>query len=129
MLAVAFARSLASPPPSGEVGASVLLLAAAVLDAAFALALAGFLAMHAGLVSRNATTIEAYEKATAPGAPWPYDAGGRAANWASVFGRAPARWFVPWYGRGEREALLGAALAKRGGGGGGGEGSGADGVV
>lgn len=114
MLGTAFARSVAAASPDLDPasGAAVAFLAAAVLDAAFALALAGFLAMHAGLVSRNATTIEAYEKRAAPGAPWPYHLGSRGANWAAVFGRAPARWFVPWYSAAEKEALLAGALAK-----------------
>ena len=112
MLAASFARAVTSSSGDPASGAAVAILVAAVLDAAFALALAGFMIMHRGLVSRNATTIEAYEKQAAPGAPWPYTLGTRSANWASVFGRHPARWFVPWYTRAEREVLLAGALAK-----------------
>jgi len=110
LLGASFARSVRS---SGDAagGGDILILAGTVVDAAFALSVAGFLVMHVGLISRNVTTIEAYEKARVAGR-WPHD-GGRAANWASVFGHAPARWFWPFLSKREKEAALADALRKR----------------
>jgi palmitoyltransferase len=93
----------------GGAGVPIIIFAGCVLDGAFALAVAGFLIMHAGLVSRNVTTIEAYEKRRV--AVWPYDHG-LAGNLAAVFGRATARWGVPTLSASERRALLEDALRK-----------------
>lgn len=122
---VALARTLRADPEAG--GTITLLLATAVLDAAFGLAVLGFLGMHAGLVAKNMTTIEAYEKSPPPpGMPWPYSAGSRGANFRAVFApAAPApttqqqkgaggvrRWLSPRYNEEERRQLLAGALAK-----------------
>lgn len=85
---VALARELRRPDAAdaAPAGTITLLLASSVLDAAFGLAVLGFLGMHAGLVSKNMTTIEAYEKASPlPGRPWPYSAGTGRDNWRAVF--------------------------------------------
>lgn len=56
----------------------------AIMDGAFAVALAGFLIMHFQLVSAGCTTIEMYEKDRIH--PWPYNKGLRR-NFEEVFGR------------------------------------------
>lgn len=61
----------------------MLVFVAFVLDVAFTLALAGFLAMHIRLIAMNCTTIEMFEKKRVP--LWPYDKG-FARNAAEVFG-------------------------------------------
>ncbi|CAH2078228.1 unnamed protein product [Thlaspi arvense] len=66
-----------------------------VLNIAFALSVLGFLIMHIMLVARNSTTIEAYEKYTAPNNS-PYDHG-RKTNFEQVFGRDKMYWFLPLY--------------------------------
>ena len=63
-----------------------------VIDLAFAVSIFGFLVMHAGLVARNMTTIEAYEKNART--PWVYDRGIRK-NLTEVFGEAPWAWLLP----------------------------------
>jgi len=55
-----------------------------IFTAAFTLALIGFLVMHCGLMMRNMTTIEAYEKRKVE--PWPWDVG-------SAKGNLTAAWF------------------------------------
>ncbi|CAH8391981.1 unnamed protein product [Eruca vesicaria subsp. sativa] len=65
-----------------------------ILNIAFALSVLGFLIMHIMLVARNTTTIEAYEKYTAPNSPYNL---GRKANFEQVFGRDKMYWFVPLY--------------------------------
>ena len=119
---VALARTLRSDPEAG--GTITLLLATAVLDAAFGLAVLGFLGMHAGLVAKNMTTIEAYEKSPPPpGMPWPYSLGSRGANFRAVFlggggggqgagGGGIWRWLSPRYSEEERRQLLAGALKK-----------------
>ena len=110
---VALARTLRTDPDAG--GTITLLLATAVLDAAFGLAVLGFLGMHSGLVAKNMTTIEAYEKShPPPGTPWPYSLGTRTANFRAVFGQGGGlrRWLSPRYNDEERRQLLAAALAK-----------------
>jgi palmitoyltransferase ZDHHC2/15/20 len=116
MLVAAFVRAMRAgdaldPDGSSGGGASVpvIVFAGCVLDGAFALAVAGFLILHAGLVARNVTTIEAYEKRRV--AAWPYDFG-LGGNLAAVFGRSPARWGVPSLSAAERRALLEDALRK-----------------
>ena len=63
-----------------------------VIDLAFAVSVFAFMVMHIGLVSRNMTTIEAYEKHAR--SPWIWDKGLRK-NLAEVFGDAPWAWFLP----------------------------------
>ena len=63
-----------------------------VIDLAFAVSVFAFLVMHIGLVARNMTTIEAYEKHAR--SPWIWDKGLRK-NLAEVFGDAPWAWFLP----------------------------------
>ncbi|XP_047337781.1 probable protein S-acyltransferase 14 [Impatiens glandulifera] len=65
-----------------------------VLNLAFALSVLGFLIMHITLVASNTTTIEAYEKKTAPR--WRYDLG-RKRNFEQVFGTDKRYWFIPSY--------------------------------
>lgn len=65
-----------------------------VLNLAFALSVLGFLIMHISLVLGNTTTIEAYEKKTAP--KWRYDLG-RRRNFEQVFGTDKKYWFIPAY--------------------------------
>lgn len=110
---VALARTLRSDPEAG--GTITLLLATAVLDAAFGLAVLGFLGMHFGLVAKNMTTIEAYEKSPPPaGMPWPYSLGSRRANFRAVFGQGGGlwRWLSPRYNEEEKRQLLASALCK-----------------
>jgi palmitoyltransferase len=114
LLVAAFVRAMkvGGGPDTDGPGVPIIIFAGCVLDAAFALAVAGFIVLHAGLAARNMTTIEAYEKRCV--AVWPYDHGW-AGNLAAVFGRAPARWGVPSLSAGERRALLEEALRKGGG--------------
>ncbi|KAH0901949.1 hypothetical protein HID58_041452 [Brassica napus] len=65
-----------------------------VLNITFALSVLGFLIMHIMLVIRNTTTIEAYEKHTAPNSPYNL---GRKQNFEQVFGKDKLYWFVPLY--------------------------------
>ena len=60
------------------------MLLAWIFDVAFAVALLGFLLLHARMVLRNCTTIEMFEKSRV--IPWPYDRGWRR-NFQEVFGR------------------------------------------
>ena len=115
LLVAAFVRAMKAGggPDTDGPGVPIIIFAGCVLDAAFGLAVAGFLVLHGGLVSRNVTTIEAYEKLCV--AVWPYDHG-LAGNLAAVFGRAPGRWGVPSLSAAERLALLEDALRKGGGG-------------
>lgn len=78
-----------------------------VFTAAFALALLGFVIMHARLVAANQSTIEAYEKR--PLSPWPYDRGARG-NYREVFGDDPWRWLVPIVPPEQRRRLLAGCL-------------------
>ncbi|KAF7826005.1 putative protein S-acyltransferase 14 [Senna tora] len=82
----------------GEIPGSPSTLAttflAFVLNLAFALSVLGFLIMHISLVTGNTTTIEAYEKKTAP--KWRYDLG-RRKNFEQVFGMDKKYWFIPAY--------------------------------
>lgn len=57
---------------------------AVVINSAFAVSLAGFLIMHANMLSANCTTIEMYEKERIH--PWPYNKGMRR-NVEDVFGK------------------------------------------
>ena len=63
-----------------------MLFLAFVIDAAFALAILGFLIMHGRMIARNMTTIEMYEKQRNAKGPWPYDKGARQ-NFVEVFGK------------------------------------------
>lgn len=99
---VAFFRS--HHPPLGPF---LRVFTSLVLMAAFALALLGFVGMHLRLLSKNLTTIEAYEKA--PIKPWPYDLGWRR-NLQEVFGADWRRWFVPNHNPREKECLVSAYL-------------------
>jgi hypothetical protein len=81
--AIAFFGS--APLPDASLAVAFVALA---MDAAFAVALAAFVGMHANLVRAGCTTIEMYEKER-PGR-WPYERGSFAANWADVAGPWPA---------------------------------------
>lgn len=63
-----------------------ILFLAFVIDAAFALAIVGFLIMHCRMIARNMTTIEMYEKRRNATGAWPFDRGARH-NFIEVFGR------------------------------------------
>lgn len=63
-----------------------ILFLAFVIDAAFALAIVGFLIMHCRMIARNMTTIEMYEKRRNATGAWPFDRGARH-NFLEVFGR------------------------------------------
>ncbi|CAA7403637.1 unnamed protein product [Spirodela intermedia] len=78
----------------GSPGTLATTFIAFVLNLAFSLSLLGFMMMHFSLVSGNTTTIEAYEKKTAP--KWRYDLG-RKKNFEQVFGADKRYWFVPSY--------------------------------
>ncbi|CAN7109510.1 unnamed protein product [Brassica rapa subsp. narinosa] len=65
-----------------------------VMNITFALSVLGFLIMHIMLVIRNTTTIEAYEKHTAPNS---LNNLGRKQNFEKVFGKDKLYWFVPLY--------------------------------
>lgn len=91
---VAFLRA-----PSGDnLGRPIALFLSFVVDVAFVLSLTGFLLIHLRLLTRNMTTIEHFEKVIPE--QWPFDRGARR-NLQEVFGRVPARWFVPGYTRQE----------------------------
>ena len=80
----------------GEVGAEGVIAVAFmafIIDAALALALVGFIAMHVKLVLSNCTTIEAFEKGSV--VPWPFDRGSRYENFREVFGFDKRLWLVP----------------------------------
>ncbi|GAA0145425.1 protein modifying enzyme [Lithospermum erythrorhizon] len=79
---------------SGSPGTLATTFLSFVLNLAFALSVMGFLIMHISLVAGNRTTIEAYEKRTAP--KWRYDLG-RRRNFEQVFGTDKRYWFVPAY--------------------------------
>ncbi|KAG2432570.1 hypothetical protein HXX76_008914 [Chlamydomonas incerta] len=76
---------------------------------AFALSLAGFLAMHGQLLGANCTTIEMYEKDRLH--PWPYNKGFRR-NFEEVFGRNKWRWLLPVHTKEEKRLLLDSCLGK-----------------
>lgn len=63
-----------------------VLFLAFVIDAAFALAILGFLIMHGRMIARNMTTIEMYEKQRNAKGPWPFDKGAKQ-NFVEVFGK------------------------------------------
>uniref|UniRef100_A0A7S1X6Y1 S-acyltransferase n=1 Tax=Tetraselmis chuii TaxID=63592 RepID=A0A7S1X6Y1_9CHLO len=84
-----------------------LVFVAFIIDLAFTVSLAAFVAMHWNMVSRNQTTIEMYEKA--PLTPWPYDRGVMG-NWKEVLGREPLLWLLPFHRNAFKEELLRAAL-------------------
>lgn len=81
-----------------------------VMAIAFTMAMAGFLIMHAQLLSANCSTIEMYEKARIQ--PWPYNRGLRR-NLEEVFGKDRWRWALPISSREDRRAMLDAVLAPR----------------
>ena len=62
-----------------------ILFLAFVLDAAFALAIVGFLIMHCRMIARNLTTIEMYEKRRNATGHWPFDKGAKQ-NYLEVLG-------------------------------------------
>ena len=62
-----------------------ILFLAFVLDAAFALAIIGFLVMHCRMIAKNLTTIEMYEKRRSATGHWPFDKGAKQ-NYLEVFG-------------------------------------------
>ncbi|XP_058104639.1 probable protein S-acyltransferase 14 [Magnolia sinica] len=78
----------------GTAGTLATTFLAFVLNLAFALSVLGFLIMHISLVASNTTTIEAYEKKSAP--KWRYDLG-RRKNFEQVFGTEGKYWFIPAY--------------------------------
>ena len=63
-----------------------MLFLAFVIDAAFALAIVGFLIMHCRMITKNMTTIEMYEKRRNGTGPWPFDKGAKH-NFLEVFGK------------------------------------------
>jgi palmitoyltransferase ZDHHC2/15/20 len=65
------------------------LLVASVLSLAFAIALLLFAGMHAVLITRNQTTLEAGMDIRV------YTLGSARANWEAVFGRHPVAWWLP----------------------------------
>lgn len=81
-----------------------------IMSGAFALSLGGFLLMHGQLMSANATTIEMYEKDRLH--PWPYNKGFRR-NFEEIFGRNKLRWFLPFYTKEEKRALVESCLSPR----------------
>lgn len=92
-------------------GASApFIFVAVVMDAAFCASIAGFLIMHGQLLVANCTTIEMYEKDRIH--PWPYNKGIKR-NFEEVLGRSKLRWFVPYYTKEERRALMEACLNPR----------------
>ena len=68
-----------------------MLFLAFVIDAAFALAIVGFLIMHCRMIAKNLTTIEMYEKRRSSTGPWIFDKGAKQ-NFVEVFGRK----YVPY---------------------------------
>ncbi|GLC36180.1 hypothetical protein PLESTB_001371500 [Pleodorina starrii] len=86
-----------------------LIFVVSIFCFAFALSLAGFLAMHGQLIAANCTTIEMYEKDRLH--PWPYNKGFRR-NFEEVFGRNKLRWLLPMYGKDEKRQLLETCLGK-----------------
>lgn len=112
ILASAFIQFLQAPPQHSGLGRPVALFLAFVVDVAFVLSVAGFLAIHARLLTRNMTTIEHFEKDLPPGG-WPFDRGWRG-NLVQVFGRGWMRWVVPGYTQREVEGLMGGVLLPRG---------------
>lgn len=114
VLAHGFVEFLRAPPQHSGLGRPVALFLAFVVDVAFVLSVAGFLAIHARLLTRNMTTIEHFEK-DLPASGWPFDRGWRG-NVTHVFGRGWGRWWVPGYTQREVEGLLGGVLSGRGGG-------------
>ncbi|KAL3147976.1 hypothetical protein ABBQ38_014271 [Trebouxia sp. C0009 RCD-2024] len=89
-----------------------ILFLAFVIDAAFALAIVGFLVMHCRMIARNMTTIEMYEKRRHSTGAWPFDRGAKH-NFLEVFGRSRLRWFVPAYTKEEVRELLSNSLNSR----------------
>lgn len=75
-----FPSALLLPCPNS----APLVFIVSITSGAFALSLAGFLAMHGQLIAANCTTIEMYEKDRLH--PWPYNKGFRR-NFEEVFGR------------------------------------------
>ena len=63
-----------------------VLFLAFVIDAAFALAIVGFLVMHCRMIAKNLTTIEMYEKRRGTSGPWIFDRGPKQ-NFLEIFGR------------------------------------------
>ena len=63
-----------------------MLFLAFVIDAAFALAIMGFLIMHCRMIAKNLTTIEMYEKRRSSTGPWVFDKGAKQ-NFVEVFGK------------------------------------------
>lgn len=88
-----------------------LVFIVSITSGAFALSLAGFLAMHGQLIAANCTTIEMYEKDRLH--PWPYNKGFRR-NFEEVFGRNKLRWFLPLHSKEDKRAMLDSCLAPRG---------------
>ncbi|KAE9460052.1 hypothetical protein C3L33_08081, partial [Rhododendron williamsianum] len=88
---VAFFSDGEIPGTPGMVATTFL---AFVLNLAFALSVCGFLIMHISLVAANTTTIEAYEKRSAPRSR--YDLGWKR-NFEQVFGVDKQYWFIPAY--------------------------------
>ena len=70
-----------------------VLFLAFVIDAAFALAIVGFLIMHCRMIARNMTTIEMYEKRRSATGPWQFDRGAKQ-NFLEVFGKRCRCYYV-----------------------------------
>lgn len=87
---------------SGSPGSLATTFLGFVLNLAFALSVLGFLVMHASLVARNTTTIEAYEKKTST--KWKYDLG-RRKNFEQVFGTRKSHWLLPMYSEGDMRRI------------------------
>eukprot|EP00894_Picocystis_sp_ML_P004894 jgi/Pico_ML_1/55411/g1099.t1 len=107
MLVPKFVRSLSGTVQEEDPTEIALVLFVFVLDAAFAISILGFLVMHVGLVAKNITTIEMYEKIRT--IPWRYDKG-KKKNFQEVFGRKKRYWMLPLYDREDKEKLVGYML-------------------
>ena len=70
-----------------------VLFLAFVIDAAFALAIVGFLIMHCRMIAKNMTTIEMYEKRRSATGPWQFDRGAKQ-NFLEVFGKRCRCYYV-----------------------------------
>lgn len=107
MLVPKFVRSLSGTVEEEDPVEIALVLFVFILDVAFAISILGFLVMHVGLVVKNITTIEMYEKIRTT--PWRYDKGKRK-NFEEVFGRKKWYWMLPLYDREDKAKLVGYML-------------------
>lgn len=103
MLIPKFMSSIVGRVEEEDPKAVIFVLFIFILDLAFAISILGFLVMHLGLIFKNMTTIEMYEKVRT--LPWRYDQGIRK-NFEEVFGRNKLYWFIPLYTREDRSRLV-----------------------